>query len=70
MGRKRGKNDLRVLSAQANPRPHKGRQTTAGPSQLPPSDGLCDKRCSGRLKKDLHKYTVLLNTQSNSRPLT
>lgn len=72
MGRKRGKIDLRFLSAQANPRPHKGRQTTAVPSQPPPSDGLMvhsvTNAAQARLK-DLHKYTVLLNTQSNSRPL-
>lgn len=73
MGRKRGKIDLRFLSAQANPRPHKGRQTAAVPSQPPPSDGLTvhsvTNAVQARLKKDLHKYTVLLNTQSNSRPL-
>lgn len=37
MGRKRGKIDLKFLSAQTNQHPHKGTQMTAVPSQLPSS---------------------------------
>lgn len=64
--------DFLVLK-QTHARPHKGRQTAAVPSQPPPSDGLTvhsvTNAVQARLKKDLHKYTVLLNTQSNSQPL-
>jgi hypothetical protein len=37
MGRKRGKIDLKFLSAQTSQYLHKGSQMTAVPSQLPPS---------------------------------
>lgn len=40
------------------------------PHSFPPLTDSVTNAAQARLKKDLHKYTVLLNTQSNSRPLT